>query len=224
MAMSFFRRSGPSNLDHIQSSAVAMLADARHSFDLATSTLLTGVAPEEVAEDIRTTDSRINQAEQDLRAELVVHATVQGPGDIGWVLGFILLLKKIERIGDQAKNILDLSEGGVSFTGADDLDTLRTEQREVSSLFTQAGQFLLSPEDPGVGGFVDRVSELMEAHQTEIDGYMHSDRPGHEVVPRAIYYRYLKRIVANLRGVVGVALDPLPHIDYLDGGQTDTDD
>ena len=53
---------------------------------------------------------------------------------------------------------------------------------------------------------------------------MFSDLPGREVVPRAIYYRYLKRIVANLRGVVGVAIDPLPFIDYLDDGATDTDD
>ena len=45
------------------------------------------------------------------------------------------------------------------------------------------------------------------------------------VVPRAIYFRYLKRIVANLLGVVSTATEPLPNIDYLDDGQTDiTDD
>lgn len=52
----------------------------------------------------------------------------------------------------------------------------------------------------------------------------HSARPGYEVVSVAIYYRYLKRIVANLRGIVGVAIDPLPHIDYLVDGTIDTDD
>lgn len=49
-------------------------------------------------------------------------------------------------------------------------------------------------------------------------------RPGFEVVPLAIYYLCLKRIVANLRGVVGIAIDPLPRIDDLDQGRTDTDD
>ena len=65
----------------------------------------------------------------------------------------------------------------------------------------------------------------MAGHQTKIHDLVHTDRPGREAVPRAIYYRYLKRIVANLMGVVSTASEPLPHIDYLDDGQTDiTDD
>lgn len=223
MVMSFFRQS-PSGLEHIQARAVTMLADARHSFDLATDALLTDSTPESVADEIRSTDHRINQAEQDLRAELVVHATVHGPSDIASVLGFILLLKKIERIGDQAKNILDLSEAGVSLASEADLFELSSEREEISSLFTTAGELLLDPEEDEAQTFVTRVSELIANHQAMVDLCIHSERPAREMVPRAIYYRYLKRIVANLRGVVGVAIDPLPHIDYLDGGTIDTDD
>ncbi len=108
-----------------------MLGDARHSFDLATTVLLTGVGAESVAQDIRDTDDRINVAEQDLRSELVVHVSVQGSADIGTVLAFTLLLKKIERIGDQAKNILDLAEHGVSLAGHPDIETLLAERRDV---------------------------------------------------------------------------------------------
>lgn len=43
-------------------------------------------------------------------------------------------------------------------------------------------------------------------------------------VPRAILYRYLKRIVANLAGIVTVAIEPLQHVDQLDDGLTDMDD
>jgi len=89
-----------------------MLADARHSYNLATLALLTDADPAAVADDIRDTDQRINLAEQELRSELVVHVSVHGTADIGSVLGFTLLLKKIERIGDQAKNILDLQRMG----------------------------------------------------------------------------------------------------------------
>lgn len=223
MVMSFFRR-GTTGLEHVAQEAVVMLGDARHSFDLANSALLSGAALQSVADDIRATDQRINQAEQDLRSELVVHVTVQGAADIGSVLGFILLLKKIERIGDQAKNILDLAESGVSLADASDVEELRSGQQEVSTLFSEAGRLLSDPEPDAAQVFVDRVSELIEAYQVKIDSYLFSDEPGREVVPRAIYYRYLKRIVANLRGVVGVALDPLPHIDYLDDGNVDTDD
>jgi hypothetical protein len=49
---------------------------------------------------------------------------------------------------------------------------------------------------------------------------MHSDRPGREVVPRAILYRYWKRIVANLAGIVGSVTEPLAH----EVGEDDLDD
>ncbi len=223
MVMSFFRK-GETGLEHIESRAVAMLGDARHSFDLATIALLTGALPESVAEDIRTTDQRINQAEQDLRAELVVHISVQGAHDIGTVLGYMLLLKKIERIGDQAKNILELAEGGVSLAEGEEAAHRHQERVLVSTMFGEAGEMLIEHNPEHVADYAARAKALTSEHQERIESYMRSDRPGHEVVPRAIYYRYLKRIVANLLGIVSTATEPLPHIDYTDDGQTDTDD
>ena len=111
MVMSFFRK-GDGGLDTIAAHTVSMLAEARHSFDLSSMALLSGADVNAVADDVRATDDRINQAEQDLRGELVVHVSVHGSDDIGEVLGYTLLIKKIERIGDQAKNILDLAEEG----------------------------------------------------------------------------------------------------------------
>lgn len=226
MVLSFFRKGDSSSgLDHVEARAVTMLGDARHSFDLATMALLTGNLPASIAEDVRSTDQRINQTEQDLRSELVVHISVHGAQDIGSVLGFMLMLKKIERIGDQAKNILDLSEDGVSLADDADIDALHAEARTVSEMFAETGALLVSAETPNANDFIDRAKALTHAHQEKIDSYMHSERPGKEVVPRAIYYRYLKRIVANLMGTVGTAVEPLPHIDYLDDGATDiTDD
>ncbi|MGI9614298.1 MAG: hypothetical protein ACR2QO_15410, partial [Acidimicrobiales bacterium] len=79
MVLAFFKRgSGDGNLEHIVSRSVTMLGDARHSFDLATLALLTETNARSVADDIRETDDRINTAEQELRAELVVHVSVQG--------------------------------------------------------------------------------------------------------------------------------------------------
>ena len=77
---------------------------------MASTALLSGADLDTVGEDVRRTDARINAAEQELRGQLVVHVSVQGSGDIGEVLGLILLIKKIERIGDQSKNILYLTE------------------------------------------------------------------------------------------------------------------
>jgi phosphate uptake regulator len=227
MVLAFFKRgSGDGGFEHIVTRSITMLGDARHSFDLATLALLTGTNPESVANDIRDTDDRINQSEQELRSELVVHVSVQGAGDIGSVLGFTLLLKKIERIGDQAKNILDLAENGVSLTENDDIDDLRAEQQVVSALFAEAGDLLgaTDPSEELIDEYSDRAYAIATGYQARIDEFMTSERPGREVVPLAIYFRYLKRIVANLIGIVRASSEPLPTMDYLDDGATDTDD
>ncbi|MCP5033607.1 MAG: PhoU domain-containing protein [Actinomycetia bacterium] len=227
MVLSFFKRgSGDGSFDHIVTRSVTMLGDARHSFDLATMALLTETDAETVADDIRETDNRINQTEQELRSELVVHVSVQGTADIGSVLGFTLLLKKVERIGDQAKNILDLAENGVSLASNDNVSELLAEQQTVSALFSEAADLLSDPDasEDAIDEYADRAYAIASAHQDMISGFMTSERPGHEVVPLAIYYRYLRRIVANLIGIVRTSSEPLPHIDYLDDGATDTDD
>jgi phosphate transport system protein len=209
MVMSFFsKREG--GLDHIVSRAVGMLGDARHSFDLATLALLTNTDTAAVQADIRDTDQRINHMEQQLRSELVVHVTVQGSSDIGSVLGMILLLKKIERIGDQATNVLDLAESGVRLAGETDTEAMLAERGLISTMFGEAADLLAEPNDGRTEEFATRILALVAEHQAKIESYLHSDRPGREVVPRAIYYRYLKRIVANLLGIVRTAAGPLP--------------
>jgi len=223
MVMSFFGR-GPTGLDHIVTRSTAMLGDARHSFDLATLALLTDTDAASIDRDVRETDRRINQAEQELRSELVVHVSVHGSADIGTVLGLILLLKKIERVGDQAKNILDLAESDVGLAHAPDTDRMLAERGIISTMFGEAADLVSEPDESSLDDFRERCSTLIASHQTRIEEYLHSDLPGREVVPRAIYYRYLKRIVANLLGIVATAAEPLPTIDYLDDGTVDTDD
>lgn len=227
MVMAFFKGgSGDGGVRDIATKAVAMLADARHSFDLATLAVLTDADPESVARDIRETDERINLTEQTLRSELIVHVSVQGNADIGSVLGLTLVLKKIERVGDQAKNILDLAENGVSFAGSEHIEQMLAEREVISGLFAEAGELLASPaaDDDAIEELSARTIELATMYQDRIAAYLTSERPGREVVPLAIYDRYLRRIVANLVGVVRASIDPLPQLDYLEGGTVDTDD
>jgi len=222
MVLSFFRKSS-AGLDTVVSKSIAMLNDARHSFDLAAMVVVSGGDAAVIADDVRSTDERINEAERDLRNELVVHTTVHGAADIGEVMGLILLLKKIERIGDQAKNILDLAESGVSFSGDDDSGELTEQRQVVSMLFAEAADLLASPDDD-TSDFVARSNALSAEIQGAIEGFLTSDRPGHEVVPRAIYARYLKRVVANLIGVVRAATEPISRGDSADDAFGDLDD
>lgn len=226
MVMSFFRKSSDeTGLEHVAQQTISMLSDARHSFDLASTVVLSGADPNAVGADIEATDERINQAEQRLRSELVVHVAVRGSGDIGLVLAYTLLLKKIERIGDQAKNILELAAEGVSLEGSDDIDEFVARRQEISRMYVEAADLLASQDAEAARDFLRRSLALNELCGAKVREYMQSERPGSWAVPRAILYRYWKRIVANLAGIVTSAIEPLQSIDYLDGGATDiTDD
>ncbi len=219
MVMSFFRRS-EGGFESITAHTVSMLADARHSFDLASTAVLSGAAFDSVAEDVRSTDDRINQVEQDLRRELVVHVSVQGADDIGAVLAYTLLIKKIERIGDQAKNILDLAEEDVDLSDEPDTAELIEYRRQISDMMGQTADLVAEVDPEAAAEFRDRADALRHHLEGQIRDCMHSDRPGREVVPRAILYRYWKRIVANLAGIVGSDTEPLAH----EVGEDDLDD
>ncbi|MGY6500738.1 MAG: PhoU domain-containing protein [Acidimicrobiales bacterium] len=224
MVMSFFRR-GESGMEQITTKVVGMLADARHSFDLATATVLADVDPESVRDEIYATDQRINRTEQELRRELIVHISVQGAGDIGDVLGYTLLIKKIERIGDQAKNIFDLATEGVSLAGAEDTDAWIADHQTLSAMLDEVAVLLTDPTEENVQEFRSRADAMRAEQERMIRELMHSDQPGHWAVPRAVLHRYLKRIVANLAGVATSVLEPVQFQDYWDEGTTDiTDD
>jgi PhoU domain len=210
MVLSFFRR-GESGMEHVTQRVVAMLADARRSFDLATSALLGGVDPASVSDELWATDARINAAEQELRRELVVHVAVSGADDIGDVIGYTLLIKKVERIGDQAKNVWDLADEGASLAGAPDAAEFLAIHHEVSAMFGEVAALLADPEhDPErLSAFQAKAHELRVAEEAHIRALMHSDEPGRHAVPRAILHRYLKRIIANLAGIVTTAAEPV---------------
>jgi hypothetical protein len=221
--MSFFRRS-ESGLEHIAQQTISMLNDARHSFDLASAVMLSGVDPSSVGADIDATDRRINEAEQQLRSELVVHVAVRGGDDIGLVLGYTLLLKKIERIGDQAKNIYDLAADGGSLSGADDVAEFISYRQAISLMYGEVSDILASQDAPAAREFLARSRQLNDVFGAKVLEYMHSERPGSWAVPRAILFRYWKRIVANLAGIVTAVIEPIQTIDTLDDGATDLDD
>lgn len=223
MVMSFFRKS-ESGLDLIAHRTITMLGDARHSFDLASAAVLSGADPKDVGDDIRDTDERINRAEQELRGDLVTHVAVHGSAQIGSVLSYTLLIKKLERIGDQAKNILELADEGVSLVGAPDIDEMLAIRRTISSMMVETAELLSSEDAEQIADFRRRGDALRVQLGGNIREFMHSHEPGVHVVPRAILYRYWRRIVANLVGVISTATEPLQHQDYLDQGATDIDD
>ncbi len=219
-----FLRGGPSGLESVEREIIAMLADCRHTFDLAMSALEAGSDIEALAADVHATDARINSTEEDVRRRLVIHVAVHGGEDVGMVLADLLIVKKVERIGDQHKNILDLAEEGVRLIGADDHQQIQALRTEVSEMFAHTAAVVTAADGDSAMRLAERGTELRHQLERQIREMIHSDMPASYAVPRALLFRYLKRIVANLAGVAMSVRDGIERMDRDPDGGDITDD
>lgn len=223
MVLEFFRFPKESGLDHIEQRVATMITDCRHTFDAAMNALVGGTDPAAVADDIRSTDRRINEAEREIRRELVVHASVHGSGDVSTILAYMLVSRMLERIGDNAKNVFDLAEEGVGLADGPDAAKYRAYRDEISTLFTTTGTILAARDSEAASAQLGRIAELMRGFDEEVRTQVHSEGTAAAAVPRALLARYLKRIVANLGNVMSSVVLPVDQMDYY-GDQIDTPD
>ena len=210
MVLEFFRNADD-GLSQIENEVRVMIASCRHSFDLAMSALVSDADIGPVAAEVRATDARINEIEENVRRELIVHTAVRGGGDVGTVLALLLIVKKLERVGDQCKNILRLAEEGVRFSGSDDYQQFVDYRTRTSKVFSDA-QERLGEDEPDLTALLQDSLALMDECEEVVTELLHSDQPGSYAVPRAMLYRYLKRLVANVLGTVVTMVEGVDRI------------
>ena len=215
MVMSFFRRPDDSGIDHIEAQVQRMVTDARHTFDLAMNAITGGLVAS-VADEVRRTDRQINVTEMEIRRELVVHFSVHAGGDATEMLVFMNMVKDLERIGDYNKNVFDLAEEGVSFAEADDLERILGFRDEISSRIALMGEILTVRDEERARAYIARSDELRREFDNLVNELVHSTEPALHAVPRALLYRFLKRITAHSMNVVTAVIMPVDRLDYYD--------
>lgn len=216
MPFKFLRGQGGERLDSVEAKVQQMLQHVRHECDLAMSALLGDVVAREVNDELRSTDQQVNQLEREIRRQLVVHASVFSGIETPSVLVYMSIVKDIERLGDYAKNLLDLALDGANFFATNDADEWRRLSRDVSDYIMNVGRAfgernaeharqLLNPGGDLLGHFDRRVSALVRGEDT-----------GPQPVARALAYRYLKRVIAHLMNVLSAVVMPVDRLDYFD--------
>ena len=216
MVMSFFR-SDEGGISQIESQVQRMIGDARHTFDLAMNAV-TGGAVETVADEVRRTDRQINVTEIEIRRELLVHISVHGTTDAGEMLVFMNMIKDLERIGDYNKNIFDLALEGVSFSGAEDLEQILGFRDELSSRIALMGEILDTRDEDRARAYIERSDQLRREFDGLVNELVHATAPALVAVPRALLYRFLKRVAAHCANVVTAVVMPVDRLDYFDEG------
>jgi phosphate transport system protein len=220
MVRRFFQSSGSQPMDHVQSVLLEMLANDRHSFDVATSSLLDGADPSTVGADLRTTDNKVNEGQRTIRRELMVHASVHGTSQVSAIMIYMSIVKDVERIGDYAKNIFDVAAQGGSLSGQDKPE-LREHRDRISTMITEAASAFADEDVETANALIIEGDAMQDVFDRHVAALVSTERPGSEAVPRALMYRYFKRIVGHLMNLLSSVVMPLDRLDYYDEQRAD---
>jgi phosphate transport system protein len=221
MAFGFLRsKDEDDRLENIEEIVQRMLADDKHVFDLAMSTLVGGVDPGTVRREIKATDQRVNEGEREVRRDLVVHASVVGAIDTPAVLVYMSIVKDIERVGDYAKNLLDLARDGASFV---DRPHWQQVSEEVSQLISTTAETFAARDADRARDLLAHGDELLDGFDAAVSELVKGEDQGPDAVARALALRYLKRVVAHLTNVLSAVVMPVDRLDYFDEDPEDRD-
>jgi phosphate uptake regulator len=216
MAFRFLRDEGTDRLEAIEAKVQEMLRYDRHEFELAMSALMGDVVAREVNNELRSTDQKVNRLEREIRRELLVHVSVFGGISTPAVLVFMSVVKDVERVGDYAKNILDLALDGANFSVLPDAEQWRQTGREISEFIEEAGEVFRTRHSERTRKLLAEGDRLLDLFDAEVSRLVKEGDGEAQAVPRALAIRYLKRVVAHLMNLLSAVVMPLDRLDYFD--------
>ena len=207
---------GGSPIQAIERKLIEMLDRDRREVDLAMSVLLGDLAPKAANKELRSTDRKVNEAEREIRRALVVHASVFGSIEIPSVLMYMSIVKDIERVGDYAKNLIDLALDGVTLEHAPDLPAWTALATEVSTFIAHSTEAFAERDQDRARSLLAQGNGLLEDFNRRVSALVKGADHDPNPVARALALRYLKRVVAHLLNVLSSVVMPLDRLDYFD--------
>jgi phosphate uptake regulator len=215
MAFKLFGRGGSDRLEGIETKVQTMLGHDRYEFDLAMSALMGDRSAAEVNDDLRSTDQIVNRLEREIRREVLVHSSVLGGIETPAVLVYMSVVKDVERVGDYAKNLLDLARDGANFSTLADAEEWRRLTSEISEYITEAGHAFRAREVDRCRALIARGDRLLTHFDRRVSELVRGDDGEPQAVARGLAYRYLKRVVAHLMNLLSAVVMPVDRIDYF---------
>ena len=163
-------------------------------------------------------DIRVNQSERSIRKQVVAHLSIQGNRlDVPYCLLLMSLVKDVERLGDYAKNILELADVGPDQFPEDEVVTeLQSIRQGVEDLFEAALKILSSSESDQALRLIREGREIAQRSDSLIESIARANYDASTTTALVLGTRYYKRIGGHLLNVISSVVMPLHKVDYFD--------
>lgn len=207
-----------SNLERIEQHVLDMLDADHHTFDLATAGLLGSADPGPLRQQASDSDHRVNLLVQQVRRELIVHASLHGiQVDSGVMFATMSIVKDIERVGDYAKRLLRIARIRGPFTPETaEHAELRAYSDRIAQHLTDVRDALCVQDPDAAAALLTDVHALTEEITAAIDQLLAADPAPSDGAARALAYHFLARISAHLGNVLTSLVAPLDQLDFYD--------
>ena len=220
MVFDFFK-TGHSTIETVEETLAQMMLDGREVFDTAIDALFGGGKSKETRREVKSTDREINVAQQDVRRDLMVHASVQETVDLPLVLAYMSTVKDAERIGDYAKNVYDLVRYGADFDTAPDREELAAYSDRVSHLIGEAAEAFAAKDTERAQQLINKADGFLDDYDAQVKATFQWEGAPADAVSRALYFRFLKRITAHVMNFLTSLVMPVDRLDYYDEAKED---
>lgn len=175
--------------------------------------------PEEIRDNLYSTDRKINRAEQKIRRRLMEHLTIEPGVDIAACLVFMSIVKDAERIGDYAKNIFEvtlLREEG--FKPDEWTQTLKEIQEGITENFNKIHRAFAEAELKTAQAIMERHHRIALRCEELIRTMAKKGLPSNRGIYYTLLSRYLKRVSAHLANISSAIVNPVEKIDFVSEG------
>ena len=197
----------------------ARMLQLAHEMTLSAGAVFFGkkISPEE-RDRLFQQDIRVNQSERSIRKQVVAHLSLQGNRlDVPYCLLLMSLVKDVERLGDYAKNILELADFGPDqFPDDEAVQELQSIRRGVEDLFTAALEILSSSESDQALRLIREGREIAQRSDDLIESIARAQYDTSTTTALVLGTRYYKRIGGHVLNVISSVVMPLHKVDYFD--------
>jgi phosphate uptake regulator len=172
----------------------------------------------EIDLEIKNKDKEVNSYEREVRRNVFNHLAVSGAADLPSGLALVSIIIDIERLGDYAKNMVELAlDHPGKLHGGSYEETITRIENAVEDNFVKTRQCCIEGDDKAALELLNKYSWVNDAcDETAVAIVKEQDqsvRSG-DAAALALYVRWLKRINSHLRNVTTSVVNPFDRIGF----------
>lgn len=163
-------------------------------------------------------DIQVNQLERAVRKQVVAHLSIQGnTPDVPFCLLLMSLVKDVERMGDYAKNLSELSDFCPDKLPDDDIvNELKSIRQWVEETFQAAAEVFSSSDKERALRMIREGRNITHRCDALVERIAHARYDASTTTALVLAARFYKRIGAHLLNILSSVVMPLHKVDYFD--------